>query len=46
MSSELACLRTDDSAGKFIGFASQLRLLVGALDRSFDAKFLEDFVSG
>ncbi|KAM0953812.1 putative Rab3 GTPase-activating protein catalytic subunit [Dioscorea sansibarensis] len=36
---------TDDSAGKFIGFASQLRLLVGTLDRSFDAKFLEDFVS-
>ncbi|KAJ0979301.1 hypothetical protein J5N97_014775 [Dioscorea zingiberensis] len=35
----------DDSVGKFIGFASQLRLLVGALDSSFDAQFLEDFVS-
>ncbi|KAG0481143.1 hypothetical protein HPP92_012001 [Vanilla planifolia] len=34
----------DDSIGKF-GFASQLRLLVSALDKSFEAQYLEDFVS-
>ncbi|XP_028552450.1 rab3 GTPase-activating protein catalytic subunit [Dendrobium catenatum] len=34
----------DDSIGKF-GFASQLSLLVSALDMSFEAKYLEDFVS-
>lgn len=35
----------DDSLGKLIGFASQLRLLISALDKSFEAQFLEDFVS-
>ncbi|XP_021642328.2 uncharacterized protein LOC110636792 isoform X2 [Hevea brasiliensis] len=33
------------SEGNRIGFASQLRLLVDALDMSFDAHFMEDFVS-
>lgn len=36
---------TDDSSGKFVGFASQLRLLVSALEMSFEAQFLEDFLS-
>ncbi|XP_031100406.1 rab3 GTPase-activating protein catalytic subunit isoform X2 [Ipomoea triloba] len=31
--------------GRTIGFASQLRLLVAALDKSFEAEFMEDFVS-
>nr|XP_010921006.1 rab3 GTPase-activating protein catalytic subunit isoform X1 [Elaeis guineensis] len=35
----------DDSVGKFVGFASQLHLLIGALDTSFEAQFLEDFLS-
>ncbi|KAJ6835674.1 rab3 GTPase-activating protein catalytic subunit isoform X1 [Iris pallida] len=35
----------DDSVGKMIGFSSQLRLLIIALDKSFEAQFLEDFVS-
>nr|CAD1841900.1 unnamed protein product [Ananas comosus var. bracteatus] len=35
----------DDSIGKFVGFASQLHLLVSALELSFDAQFLEDFVA-
>ncbi|XP_020273747.1 rab3 GTPase-activating protein catalytic subunit isoform X2 [Asparagus officinalis] len=35
----------DDSLGKLTGFASQLYLLVGALDKSFEALFLEDFTS-
>ncbi|KAK8913541.1 hypothetical protein KSP39_PZI023709 [Platanthera zijinensis] len=34
----------DDSIGKF-GFASQLNCLVSALEKSFEAKYLEDFVS-
>ncbi|XAR60768.1 hypothetical protein NMG60_11034265 [Bertholletia excelsa] len=36
---------TDGSVGNIIGFASQLRLLVNALNVSFEAQFLEDFVS-
>lgn len=34
----------DDSIGKF-GFASQLNCLVSALEKSFEAKYLEDFLS-
>lgn len=34
-----------DSKGKMIGFASQLQLLVNALDVSFEAQFMEDFIS-
>ncbi|GAB2274265.1 hypothetical protein Dimus_009030 [Dionaea muscipula] len=34
-----------DHRGNAIGFASQLSLLVKALELSFDAQFLEDFVS-
>ncbi|XP_074589506.1 uncharacterized protein LOC141845330 isoform X2 [Curcuma longa] len=34
-----------DSPGKFVGFASQLHLLVSALEKSYEAQFLEDFVS-
>ncbi|KAK6144697.1 hypothetical protein DH2020_021517 [Rehmannia glutinosa] len=34
------------SDGSTIGFASQLHLLVKALEMSSDAKFIEDFVSG
>ncbi|XP_057512067.1 uncharacterized protein LOC130794228 isoform X2 [Actinidia eriantha] len=33
------------SVGNTIGFASQLHLLVNALDMSFEAQFMEDFVS-
>ncbi|KAJ6671009.1 RAB3 GTPASE-ACTIVATING PROTEIN CATALYTIC SUBUNIT [Salix viminalis] len=35
----------DSSEGNRTGFASQLRLLVDALNMSFDAQFMEDFVS-
>ncbi|XP_057954278.1 uncharacterized protein LOC131148542 [Malania oleifera] len=35
----------DDSKGNSVGFASQLRLLVDALNMSFEAQFMEDFVS-
>ncbi|KAK8515791.1 hypothetical protein V6N12_075812 [Hibiscus sabdariffa] len=35
----------DSSKGERIGFASQLQLLVSALDMSFEAQFMEDFVS-
>ncbi|XP_059431340.1 uncharacterized protein LOC132164795 [Corylus avellana] len=35
----------DDSKGNQVGFASQLDLLVDALDMSFEAQFMEDFVS-
>ncbi|KAL9371261.1 hypothetical protein Peur_036401 [Populus x canadensis] len=35
----------DSSEGNRIGFASQLRLLVDALNMSFEAQFMEDFVS-
>ncbi|KAG6469897.1 hypothetical protein ZIOFF_070830 [Zingiber officinale] len=36
---------TNDVPGKFVGFASQLHLLVSALEKSYEAQFLEDFVS-
>lgn len=35
----------DDSRGWLTGFASQLNLLIKALEKSFEAKFLEDFVA-
>lgn len=35
----------DDSSRNKTGFASQLHLLVDALDMSFEARFVEDFVS-
>ncbi|KAL6901909.1 hypothetical protein ACP4OV_004785 [Aristida adscensionis] len=35
----------DDSIGKFVGFASQLHLLVNAYESSVEAQFLEDFVA-
>ncbi|CAM0152926.1 unnamed protein product [Urochloa decumbens] len=35
----------DDSIGKFVGFASQLHLLVNAYESSAEAQFLEDFVT-
>ncbi|KAK9279847.1 hypothetical protein L1049_013529 [Liquidambar formosana] len=35
----------DDLKGNTIGFASQLCLLINALDTSFEAQFMEDFVS-
>ncbi|OMP02386.1 Rab3 GTPase-activating protein catalytic subunit [Corchorus olitorius] len=35
----------DSSKGDRIGFASQLQLLVNALNMSFEAQFMEDFVS-
>ncbi|KAK6927129.1 Rab3GAP catalytic subunit, conserved domain, partial [Dillenia turbinata] len=35
----------DDSKENRVGFASQLCLLVNALEMSFDAQFMEDFVS-
>lgn len=38
--------RGDPSHGKRIDFASQLLCLVEALDSSFSAQFMEDFVSG
>ncbi|CAL5339731.1 unnamed protein product [Camellia sinensis] len=37
---------TDGSVGNTIAFASQLHLLVNVLDMSFEAQFIEDFVSG
>lgn len=39
-------VRVGDSKGNQIGFASQLHLLVDTLDMSFEAQFMEDFVSG
>ncbi|KAK3009248.1 hypothetical protein RJ639_015120, partial [Escallonia herrerae] len=36
----------DDSEGKTICFASQLRLLTNAMRTSLEAQFVEDFVSG
>ncbi|KAL8478498.1 hypothetical protein ACS0TY_030402 [Phlomoides rotata] len=36
----------DISDGSIIGFASQLNLLVKALEMPSEAKFIEDFVSG
>ncbi|KAI7999522.1 hypothetical protein LOK49_LG09G00377 [Camellia lanceoleosa] len=38
-------LSTDGSVGNTIAFASQLHLVVNALDMSFEAQFMEDFVS-
>ncbi|KAJ3682855.1 hypothetical protein LUZ60_013082 [Juncus effusus] len=35
----------DDSISKFVGFASQLRLLITAFNASDKAQFLEDFVT-
>ncbi|KAF3331799.1 rab3 GTPase-activating protein catalytic subunit isoform X2 [Carex littledalei] len=35
----------DDSIAKFVGFAPQIGLLISALDASFEAQFLEDFVA-
>ncbi|KAL8129045.1 hypothetical protein V2J09_018200 [Rumex salicifolius] len=35
----------DETKERMVGFASQLSLLVSALEMSFDAQFLEDFVS-
>ncbi|KAF5446664.1 hypothetical protein F2P56_032274 [Juglans regia] len=35
----------DGSKGNQIGFSSQLHLLIDALDMSFEAQFIEDFVS-
>ncbi|KAJ9698753.1 hypothetical protein PVL29_007691 [Vitis rotundifolia] len=35
----------DDSRENIMGFSSQLLLLVNALDMSFEAQFMEDFVS-
>ncbi|XP_042017370.1 rab3 GTPase-activating protein catalytic subunit-like isoform X5 [Salvia splendens] len=37
---------SDISGGSTIGFASQLHLLVKALEMSSEAKFIEDFISG
>ncbi|XP_022150875.1 rab3 GTPase-activating protein catalytic subunit [Momordica charantia] len=36
---------TDSTMGNIVGFASQLYLLIDALDVSFQAQFIEDFVS-
>ncbi|KAG7949399.1 hypothetical protein I3843_13G060500 [Carya illinoinensis] len=36
---------SDGSKGNQIGFSSQLHLLIDALDMSFEAPFIEDFVS-
>ncbi|XP_010257061.1 PREDICTED: rab3 GTPase-activating protein catalytic subunit isoform X2 [Nelumbo nucifera] len=36
---------SDESEGNTIGFSSQLRLLVSALEMSFEAQFMEDFIS-
>ncbi|XP_012571330.1 uncharacterized protein [Cicer arietinum] len=41
----LISLRLEGSKGSRIGFASQLHLLVDALQMSFEAHFIEDFVS-
>ncbi|XP_038894473.1 rab3 GTPase-activating protein catalytic subunit isoform X2 [Benincasa hispida] len=36
---------TDNTIGNRVGFSSQLYLLIDALDMSFQAQFMEDFVS-
>ncbi|XP_057428857.1 uncharacterized protein LOC130722215 isoform X3 [Lotus japonicus] len=41
----LISLRPEGPKGNRIGFASQLHLLVDALEMSFEAQFIEDFVS-
>lgn len=38
--------RLEGSSGNRVGFTSELRLLVDALQMSFEAQFIEDFVSG
>jgi hypothetical protein len=38
--------RLEGSKESRVGFASQLHLLVDALQMSFEAHFIEDFVSG
>lgn len=42
----LLSIRNHSQKVKTVGFASQLSLLVVALEMSFEAQFLEDFVSG
>ncbi|XP_047170869.1 rab3 GTPase-activating protein catalytic subunit isoform X3 [Vigna umbellata] len=41
----LISLRLQGSTGNPVGFSSELRLLVDALQMSFEAQFMEDFVS-
>ncbi|KAL2333006.1 hypothetical protein Fmac_014219 [Flemingia macrophylla] len=41
----LISLRPEGSGGNRVGFASELHLLVDALEMSFEAEFMEDFVS-
>ncbi|KAK7305454.1 hypothetical protein VNO77_43360 [Canavalia gladiata] len=41
----LISLRLEGYSGNQIGFASQLHLLIDALQMSFEAQFIEDFVS-
>ncbi|KAH1196981.1 Rab3 GTPase-activating protein catalytic subunit [Glycine max] len=41
----LTSLRLEGSSGNRVGFTSELRLLVDALQMSFEAQFIEDFVS-
>ncbi|XP_062015317.1 uncharacterized protein LOC133731891 isoform X1 [Rosa rugosa] len=45
LSPNMSSTLTDSSIGNRIGFASQLCLLVDALNKSFEAQFMEDFVS-
>ncbi|KAL9249578.1 Rab3 GTPase-activating protein catalytic subunit-like protein [Drosera capensis] len=42
---EFSTARNADDAGRAVGFASQLSLLVKALVLSFEARFVEDFVT-
>ncbi|XP_004294786.1 PREDICTED: rab3 GTPase-activating protein catalytic subunit [Fragaria vesca subsp. vesca] len=45
LSPNMSSTLTDSSEGNRVGFASQLCLLVDALNMSFEAQFMEDFVS-
>ncbi|PQQ07921.1 rab3 GTPase-activating protein catalytic subunit isoform X2 [Prunus yedoensis var. nudiflora] len=45
LSPNMSSSLTDSSKGNRIGFASQLCLLLEALNMSFEAQFMEDFVS-
>ncbi|KAK9940853.1 hypothetical protein M0R45_017493 [Rubus argutus] len=45
LSPTMSSTLTESSKGNRIGFASQLCLLVDALNMSFEAQFMEDFVS-
>ncbi|XP_008235159.1 PREDICTED: rab3 GTPase-activating protein catalytic subunit isoform X2 [Prunus mume] len=45
LSPDMSSSLTDSSKGNRIGFASQLCLLLEALNLSFEAQFMEDFVS-